>query len=232
MTIATELDIRPLSPMIGAEIHGIDLRRPLGAPVVAQVRQALNDHHVIFFRDQELTPDPAGRLRPAVRHGHRGPPGDPGHRGATPTCWPSTAARTGPAGGIPTSPSSQTPAFGSILYMLERPEVGGDTTWASLQDAYDRLAEPVPRHVRHADRHPLRPLVRRRRRGHGWLRVAGGAPRQASARPPPGGAHPSRERAQRPLRQPAVHPDRSSACRRTRATPCSTCSTGIASSRS
>ena len=29
MTVATELDIRPLSPLIGAEIHGIDLSRPL-----------------------------------------------------------------------------------------------------------------------------------------------------------------------------------------------------------
>ena len=27
--------------------------------------------------------------------------------------------------------------------MLDCPEVGGDTTWASLQDAYDRLADPV-----------------------------------------------------------------------------------------
>ena len=36
-----------------------------------------------------------------------------------------------------------TPPLGSILYMTVCPEVGGDTTWASLQDAYDRLAEPV-----------------------------------------------------------------------------------------
>ena len=34
----------------------------------------------------------------------------------------------------------ETPAMGSILYMLEAPEVGGDTMWASLQDAYDGLA--------------------------------------------------------------------------------------------
>ena len=27
----------------------------------------------------------------------------------------------------------QTPAMGSILYMLEAPEVGGDTMWASLR---------------------------------------------------------------------------------------------------
>jgi taurine dioxygenase len=37
----------------------------------------------------------------------------------------------------------ETPAMGSILYMLEAPEVGGDTMWASLQDAYDGLAPVV-----------------------------------------------------------------------------------------
>ncbi len=56
MTVAAGLDIRPLSPLIGAEIHGLDLARPLGEPTVAEVRRALNTHHVIFFRDQELTP--------------------------------------------------------------------------------------------------------------------------------------------------------------------------------
>ena len=37
----------------------------------------------------------------------------------------------------------ETPALGSILYIREIPEVGGDTMWASLQDAYDRLAPPL-----------------------------------------------------------------------------------------
>jgi alpha-ketoglutarate-dependent taurine dioxygenase len=57
MSVGTQLVIRPLSPLIGAEIDGLDLSRPLGDAVVAEVRQALNTHHVIFFRDQELTPD-------------------------------------------------------------------------------------------------------------------------------------------------------------------------------
>ncbi len=56
MTVTTALDIRPLSPIIGAEIHGIDLSRPLPASTVAEVRAALNTHHVVFFRDQELAP--------------------------------------------------------------------------------------------------------------------------------------------------------------------------------
>ena len=57
MTTKVSLDVRPLSPLIGAEIHGLDLARPLGEDSVAAVRAALNAHHVVFFRDQHLTPD-------------------------------------------------------------------------------------------------------------------------------------------------------------------------------
>ena len=52
---STELDVRPLSPLIGAEIHGVDLSRPLDDATVAAVRATLNTYHVVFFRDQELT---------------------------------------------------------------------------------------------------------------------------------------------------------------------------------
>jgi taurine dioxygenase len=37
----------------------------------------------------------------------------------------------------------KTPPLGSILAMRECPEVGGDTMWASTQDAYDALSEPL-----------------------------------------------------------------------------------------
>ena len=57
MVTASQLDVRPLSPLIGAEIGGVDLSRPLGDDAVASVRAALNRYHVVFFRDQELTPD-------------------------------------------------------------------------------------------------------------------------------------------------------------------------------
>ena len=142
MTIATELDIRPLSPIIGAEIHGIDLSLPLGAPVVARVRQALNDHHVIFFRDQQLTPEQQADF--ARQFGTV----TEGHPVITPIAeHPDVLAIDGSVDRASWWHTDvtflQQPVFGSILYMLECPEVGGDTTWASLQDAYDRLAEPV-----------------------------------------------------------------------------------------
>jgi alpha-ketoglutarate-dependent taurine dioxygenase len=142
MTVTTALDIRPLSPIIGAEIHGIDLSRPLGAELVAGVREALNTHHVVFFRDQHLSPTQQAdfaRQFGEVTEGHPVIPALEENpevlaidgRDDRASWWHTDVTFL------------QAPAFGSILNMLECPEVGGDTTWASLQDAYDRLAEPI-----------------------------------------------------------------------------------------
>ena len=57
MTTTTALDIRPQAGYIGAEIHGVDLTRPLDAEVVAEIRTTLLQWKVVFFRDQDLTPD-------------------------------------------------------------------------------------------------------------------------------------------------------------------------------
>ena len=46
--------VEPLSPVIGAEIHGIDLSKPLTNREHAEVHDALLKHCVIFFRDQEI----------------------------------------------------------------------------------------------------------------------------------------------------------------------------------
>ncbi len=142
MTVDTQLDIRPLSPIIGAEIHGLDLSRPLGDPVVAEVRQALNTHHVVFFRDQDLSPTQQAdfaRQFGVVTEGH------PvlSAIDESPEVLAIDGSQDRASWWHTDVTFLQTPAFGSILYMLTAPEVGGDTTWASLQDAYDRLSEPV-----------------------------------------------------------------------------------------
>jgi alpha-ketoglutarate-dependent taurine dioxygenase len=51
---ATEigLDIRPMSGYTGAEILGVDLTRPLSTEVVTEIRNALLEWKVVFFRDQ------------------------------------------------------------------------------------------------------------------------------------------------------------------------------------
>ena len=48
--------IRRTSGALGAEIEGIDLAKPLADETIAQIRAALVEHQVIFFRDQALTP--------------------------------------------------------------------------------------------------------------------------------------------------------------------------------
>src|SRR5499425_2105841 len=46
------LDIRPVTPAIGAEIHGVRLSGDLPAETVTAVRDALLRHRVVFFRGQ------------------------------------------------------------------------------------------------------------------------------------------------------------------------------------
>ncbi len=142
MSVTTDLVVNPLSPLIGAEIHGVDLARPLSERVVADIRRALNTHHVIFFRDQELSPAQQAdfaRQFGEVTEGHPVIPAIADNpevlvidsREDRASWWHTDVTFL------------QAPAFGSILYMLAAPEVGGDTMWSSLQDAYDRLSDPV-----------------------------------------------------------------------------------------
>src|SRR5207302_4645132 len=51
------MDVKPIAGALGAEIVGPDLRETLDDATVASIRQALLDHLVIFFRDQDLSPD-------------------------------------------------------------------------------------------------------------------------------------------------------------------------------
>ncbi len=142
MRTATQLEVHPVSPVIGAEIHGVNLAEPLEPEVVADIRAALNEHHVIFFRDQELSAEQQAdfaRQFGTVTEGH---PVIPSIAESSEVL--AIDSREDRASWWHTDVTFlDTPPFGSILYMLEAPETGGDTMWASLQDAYDSLAEPV-----------------------------------------------------------------------------------------
>ena len=52
----SRIQVLPIAGAVGAEISGADLSRPLSGDHLAEIRQALGDHGVIFFRDQELSP--------------------------------------------------------------------------------------------------------------------------------------------------------------------------------
>ena len=50
------MSIRPLSRACGAEVTGIDLKRPIDSRSVEQLHRALGEHGILLFRDADLTP--------------------------------------------------------------------------------------------------------------------------------------------------------------------------------
>ena len=136
----THFEARPLTPFIGAELHGIDLRQTLSDDAIAEVRQALLDYKVIFFRDQNITR--AQHVAFARRFG------DLEIHPATPKDQPDPEVLRIEHG--PDSKGSENfwhsdvtwraePSLGSILRALEVPEVGGDTLFVDMYAAYDSL---------------------------------------------------------------------------------------------
>ena len=50
------IQVKKIAGSLGAEIHNVDLRN-ISEATAKIIRQAWLDHKVIFFRDQDLTPD-------------------------------------------------------------------------------------------------------------------------------------------------------------------------------
>ncbi len=57
MATTLTLTITPVTGTIGAVVDGVDLTAPLDAATLHEVRDALHEHSVIFFRGQDLTED-------------------------------------------------------------------------------------------------------------------------------------------------------------------------------
>ena len=52
-----EIRVRPINGFIGAEIEGVDLRRPLSPAQFKIVHDAFVNYEVIVLRDQDITVD-------------------------------------------------------------------------------------------------------------------------------------------------------------------------------
>jgi taurine dioxygenase len=152
MTAATEraparLDVRPVAGALGAQIHGVDLSRPLAPATVAALRAALLEHLVIFFRDQTLTP--AQQLAFARAFGE--PVEYPQLKGLAdfPMITPVVKLEHERVnfGGIWHSDTTylERPPMGSMLYAREVPPRGGDTLFANQYLAYETLSEGLRR---------------------------------------------------------------------------------------
>jgi len=140
-----KLEIRPLTGSCGAEIFGVDISQELSAQTVSDIRNALLDHCVIFFRRQHLTPETHRAftkrfgevvVNPVYSHVEGYPdimpvvkePTDKYNIGDT---WHSDMSYM------------EEPPLGSLLYAREVPAFGGDTSFANMYLAYDMLPEPL-----------------------------------------------------------------------------------------
>src|SRR4051812_30452511 len=57
MTATTKLEVEPIGYSLGARVTGVDLRQPPDATTMAEIRAAWLDHLVIYFPEQDLTPE-------------------------------------------------------------------------------------------------------------------------------------------------------------------------------
>ena len=138
-----KIDVTPLSGACGAVITGVDLSEPLGNETFAAIHQALLDHQVIFFRDQNLTPDQqvafSWRFRD-LRLSEQYESLD-GHPEIIEIV--KEPKSTGIVGNLWHSDESflPRPALGSLLYIIECPKFGGDTMFANQYLAYEALSD-------------------------------------------------------------------------------------------
>ncbi|MGV2289964.1 TauD/TfdA family dioxygenase [Trinickia sp. YCB016] len=139
--------IEPLTCALGAEVVGVDLADAVhDEGLFAEIRAALFAHRVLFLRDQDFTR--AEHVAFARRFGdledHPVAGSDPEYPGLvriykTPeqpndryeNAWHSDTTWR------------EAPQFGAVLRCVECPPVGGDTMWANMVLAYEKLPEHV-----------------------------------------------------------------------------------------
>jgi len=144
MTYET-IDVRPLTPTVGAEIHGVDLAQPMGNHQFTEIHDALMRHEVVFFRDQEMTLDQHkdfGR-RFGELHIHPFRPGPDGHPEILPIHADANSTQIAGEAWHSDVSCDPEPPMGSILHLHTVPEEGGDTLFASMSAAYEALSAPM-----------------------------------------------------------------------------------------
>ena len=136
------IDVQPIAGALGAEIHGIDLRRPLSEETVTEIRQAFLEHLVIFFRKQDIT---AGQLAEFARYfgdldPHHVLRGMDEHPEVLEIIREETDEYIFAPGWHADVTWQKRPVLGSILYGVEVPEHGGDTLFSNQYLAYEALS--------------------------------------------------------------------------------------------
>jgi len=144
--------LRPLSPALGAEISGIDLRDPIDAALKGKLLDAWHEHLIILLRDQVLDEDAQVRFAETF-----GPPAKITSGRSFSVRHPSVMLISNirqdgkPIGALPdgemqfhTDQCHQAvPAKATLLYAMEIPSLGGNTLFANAYAAYATLPADI-----------------------------------------------------------------------------------------
>lgn len=139
--------LRPLGDALGAELIGLDLAQPLAEEEFKRIHQAHLDHHVLVFRQQDITPqqqiDFSRRFGPLQIHVLRQfqLPGHPEILVVSNIVENGQPIGLGDAGAYWHSDLSykDKPSLGSMLHAQELPSEGGDTLFANMHTAWETL---------------------------------------------------------------------------------------------
>ena len=141
----TQIEVRPVTGALGAEISGNSLAKPLDKKTFRELRDAWLTYQVVFFRDQELTPEQ--HVAFARQFGKFQKPGFVPTLEGHPNIRKQEMDENSKIGSDVTWHTDDTfleiPSMGSVLYALDVPEAGGDTAWINMHKAFETLSEPM-----------------------------------------------------------------------------------------
>lgn len=136
--------VNPIANALGAELLGVDLTTGLTPEVFKEVRRQLVEHEVIFFRDQNISPEQHRALAASFGQLQTHPAYETVEGIPEITILESTAENPTK---IEAWHSDMTfrkhPPLGCVLRSKIVPPKGGDTMWASMTTAYDALSAPM-----------------------------------------------------------------------------------------
>ncbi|MDH6167771.1 taurine dioxygenase [Variovorax boronicumulans] len=152
---AQHFEVRPFVAPVGAEILGLDISKPINAEDFARIHRAHFDHHVVVFRNQQITPaehiEFSRRFGPLEIHvlhqfqlknhpeilivSNIKENGEPIGLGDAGVYWHSD---------ISYKPK---PSLGSLLHAQELPDEGGDTLFADQHLAWESLPADLQQRI-------------------------------------------------------------------------------------
>jgi taurine dioxygenase len=150
------VSVRQLSPALGAEIMGVDLRNPISDELKQKFLDVWHQHLVILLRNQPLDEDAQVRFAETFGTPAKNTSGRTFSAKHPSVMLVSNIREDGkPIGALPdgemhfhTDQCHQaTPAKATMLYAIEIPSKGGDTLFSNAYAAYETLPDEIKQRV-------------------------------------------------------------------------------------